>query len=246
MPSTSGFFRHKPLLQGLQQATWICAIGWSLAGATPALGQTQWRSVSGAAPVPDVVVTAIPGAASQKPKDEAQTPAEGGLQMFGVRLGTATREVMRQAIRRAGLTVHREDGAFQEDIYEAPNLMPGLLQLKFSYARQGQKLARVDYVFMTFSDNAHVEDVKLRIEGRFGAPLRVTGREESGPYQAVWRLPDEMEIVVGREWPKKTTYLRFLNLSVLTQAPAGLEREAVKARREKIQNSQALPIWVKQ
>lgn len=74
----------------------------------------------------------------------------------------------------------------------------------------------------------------------------MTGREESGPYQAVWRLPDEMEIVVGREWPKKTTYLRFLNLSVLTQAPAGLEREALKARREKIQNSQALPIWVKQ
>ncbi len=61
----------------------------------------------------------------------------------------------------------------------------------------------MDYVFLTFSDNAHVEDVKLRIEGRFGHPQSVTGREQSGPYQAILHLPDQMAIFVAREWPQK-------------------------------------------
>jgi hypothetical protein len=124
--------------------------------------------------------------------------------------------------------------------------MPGLLQMKFSYAPQGQKLARVDYLFMTFSDNAHVEDVKLRIKGRFGPPQRVTGREQSGPYQAVWRLPDQMEIFVAREWPQKTTQLRFTNLPVWAQMRPDSVREGGQqaVRREKNQNNQALPVWV--
>ena len=62
--------------------------------------------------------------------------------------------------------------------------------------------------------HAHVEDVKLRIEGRFGRPQSVSGREQSGPYHAIWRLPDQMEIFVAREWPQKTTQLRFTNLPV--------------------------------
>lgn len=165
--------------------------------------------------------------------------------MFGVRLGSATREAMRQAIRQEGLRVQREDNASNEDIYEASNLMPGLLQLKFNYAPQNQRLARVDYVFMTFSDNAHVEDVSLRIQARFGQPQRVTGHEQRGPYQAMWRLQDDMDIVVGREWPQRTTYLRFVNTQVSDQVPADAEREVLRLQREKIQNNQALPIWVK-
>jgi hypothetical protein len=164
--------------------------------------------------------------------------------MFGVRLSTATREDMRQAIRREGLAVQREDEAFSEDIYEASNLMPGLLQLKFSYARDGQKLARVEYVFTTFSDNAHVGELMTRIESRFGRPQRVTGREESGPYHAVWRLPDQMEVFVGREWPQKTTYLKFFNVSVLGSASADSERESLQPKMGKAQNIHALPLWV--
>jgi hypothetical protein len=196
-----------------------------------------------------VVVTPIPEAVAPEPQSQAQapthTPAEGGLQLFGVTLSTATRADMRQAIRHEDLKPQREDDAFQEDIYEALNWMPGLLQMKFSYAPQGQRLARVDYVFMTFSDNAHVEDVKLRIEGRFGRPQRVTGREQSGPYQAVWRLPDQMEIFVAREWPQKTTQLRFTNLPVWAQMQSDSVREGGQVvRREKNQNNQALPVWV--
>jgi hypothetical protein len=165
--------------------------------------------------------------------------------MFGVALSTATRAEMREAIRGEGLKPQREDDAFQEDIYEALNWMPGLLQMKFSYAAQGQRLARVDYVFMTFSDNAHVEDVKLRIEGRFGRPQSVTGREQSGPYQAVWRLPDQMEIFVAREWPQKTTQLRFTNLPVWGQMrPDSTRENGQPIRRERNQNNQALPMWV--
>lgn len=244
MHSASRFFRQPSLVQGLQQATLICAMGSAMVWVTPAGAQTGWGAVSPAPSGPVVVVTPIPAAVAPEPKAKSQVPAEGGLQMLGVSLSTATRVDMRQAIRNEGLKPQREDDAFQEDIYEALNWMPGLLQLKFSYAPQGQRLARVDYVFMTFSDTAHVEDVKLRIEGRFGRPQRVTGREQTGPYEAVWRLPDQMEIFVAREWPQKTTQLRFTNLPVWAKMQPDSVREGQAVQREKNQNNQALPVWV--
>lgn len=245
MQFPSRFFRKIPLFQGLQQATLMGVMGCFLVWASPALAQSQWRSVSGAAPGPDAAVTVFPALPSQNVHAPAQAPTEGGLFMFGVRLGTATRDIMRQAIRQEGLKVQLEDSMSHIDVYEAPNLMPGLLQLRLSYSPQGQQLKRVDYVFKTFSDNAHVEDVKLRIQGRFGQATGVTGHVERGPYQAVWRLPDGMEIVVGREWPQRTTYLRFVNTRISNHPEADLERETLRLQREKIQNSQALPTWVK-
>jgi hypothetical protein len=245
MQSASRFFRHTTLVQGLPQATLICALGCALAWVTPVEAQTGWRTVSSSPAAPAVVVTPIPEALAPAAPVQTEAKVDGGLQMFGVTLSTATRAEMRQAIRNEGLKPQREDDAFQEDIYEALNWMPGLLQMKFSYAPQGQRLARVEYLFMTFSDNAHVEDVKLRIEGRFGRPQRVTGREQSGPYQAVWRLPDQMEIFVAREWPQKTTQLRFTNLSVWGQVRTDSAREdGQTVRRERNQNNQALPMWV--
>lgn len=251
MQSASSFFRHIPLFQGLPQATLICALGCALAWVTPVGAQTGWRTVSSSPTAPAVVVTPIPEALAPAAPVQTTAPVQsdapvgGGLQMFGVTLSVATRAEMRQAIRNEGLKPQREDDAYQEDIYEALNWMPGLLQMKFIYAPQGQRLARVEYLFMTFSDNAHVEDVKLRIESRFGRPQRVTGREQSGPYQAVWRLPDQMEIFVAREWPQKTTQLRFTNLSVWGQMRNDSVRESGQVvRREKNQNNQALPVWV--
>lgn len=245
MQSASRFFRHTPLVQGLQQATLICALGFALAWVTPVEAQTGWRTVSSSPSAPAVLVTPIPESIAPAAPVQTEAPVDGGLQMFGVTLSTATRAEMRQAIRHEGLKPQREDDAFQDDIYEALNWMPGLLQMKFSYAPQGQRLARVEYLFMTFSDNAHVEDVKLRIEGRFGRPQRVSGREQSGPYQAVWRLPDQMEIFVAREWPQKTTQLRFTNLSVWGQMRTDSARDdGQTVRRERNQNNQALPMWV--
>jgi hypothetical protein len=245
MQSASRIFRHTPLVQGLPQAALICALGCVLAWVTPVEAQTGWRTVSSSTAAPAVVVTPIPEVVAPTTSVQTEAPVDGGLQMFGVTLSTATRAEMRQAIRNEGLKPQREDDAFQEDIYEALNWMPGLLQMKFSYAPQGQRLARVAYLFMTFSDNAHVEDVKLRIEGRFGRPHRVTGREQSGPYQAVWRLPDQMEIFVAREWPEKTTQLRFTNLSVWAQMrPDSAREDGQPIRRERNQNNQALPMWV--
>ncbi|PUE50820.1 hypothetical protein B9Z47_03565 [Limnohabitans sp. 2KL-1] len=238
-----------PIVHGLQHAVLGGVLGLAFTG--PVVAQTDWRPVQVARPItapsetsiqpPDVTAASEPAAPQPKP----QAVAEGWLQMFGVRLSTATRDEMRQAIRKQGLPVLREDDGISEDVYDAFNLMPGLQQLKFSYTREGQKLARVDYAFMTFSDNAHVEDVKIRIEGRFGRPLRVTGREESGPYHVIWRLPDQMEIFLGREWPQRTTYLKVFNVPVLGQAAADSEREALESRQARIQNNHALPIWVK-
>ena len=149
MQSASRFFRHTTLVQGLPQATLICALGCALAWVTPVEAQTGWRTVSSSPAAPAVVVTPIPEALAPAAPVQTEAKVDGGLQMFGVTLSTATRAEMRQAIRNEGLKPQREDDAFQEDIYEALNWMPGLLQMKFSYAPQGQRLARVEYLFMT-------------------------------------------------------------------------------------------------
>ena len=249
MRSATRSFLNTPVVFLLLRATSKAFLGCGLALSLQVSAQTGWRGTTTVPPSSGSTARVLTEPSAPAPLAPAPAPAasrlgEGSLQMFGVRLSTASREEMRQAIRREGLAVQREDEAFSEDIYEASNLMPGLLQLKFSYAREGQKLARVDYVFTTFSDNAHVGELMQRVENRFGRPQRVTGREESGPYHAVWRLPDQMEVFVGREWPEKTTYLKFFNVTVLGQAAADSERESLQPRQGKAQNMHALPFWV--
>jgi hypothetical protein len=54
-----------------------------------------------------------------------------------------------------------------------------------------------------------------------------------------------MEIFVAREWPQKTTQLRFTNLSVWGQVRTDSARDdGQTVRRERNQNNQALPMWV--
>lgn len=220
-------------------------LGCSLVLTVNVSAQTGWRQVS-AAPA-----SAAPAWSVSPPVSVPSTPpnvgqqGEGWLQMFGVRLSTATREDIRQAMRQEGIVAQREDLAYAEDVYEAPNLMPGLLQLKFSYDPQSQRLAKVEYVFTTFSDNAHVGELMQRIERRYGRPANVSGREESGPYHAVWRLQDQMEVFVGREWPSKNTYLKFFNVSVLGPTVADGDRDMAQQGLGKAQNPHALPIWVR-
>ena len=205
--------------------------GWRQATVGPASAASAWSAPASPTVAP--------------PPADIGLQGEGWLQMFGVRLSTATREEIRQAMRQEGLIAQREDTAFTEDIYDAPNLMPGLLQLKFSYARESQRLARVDYVFTTFMDNAHAGELMQRIQSRYGRPANISGREESGPYHAVWRLQDQMEVFVGREWPSKNTYLKFFNVAVLGSSAADEAREVTQQHRGQAQNPNALPIWVK-
>ena len=159
MCSATRSFLNRPVVFRLLRATPKVFWGCSLALTVQVSAQTGWRGTTAVPPssapaARSSIAASTPAPLSTAPAPEATRLGEGSLQMFGVRLSTATREDMRQAIRREGLAVQREDEAFSEDIYEASNLMPGLLQLKFSYARDGQKLARVEYVFTTFSDNA--------------------------------------------------------------------------------------------
>lgn len=220
-------------------------LGCSLVLTSSVSAQTGWRQVPAQAASPAPAWSSVNPVTVPSPSAEVGHQGEGWLQMFGVRLSTATRDEVRQALRQEGLVAQREDTAFAEDIYDAPNLMPGLLQLKFSYARDSQRLAKVDYIFTTFSDNAHVGELMQRIERRYGRPAKVTGREESGPYHAVWRLQDQMEVFVGREWPSKTTYLKFFNVAVMGPLAADLEQGATQQRLGGAQNPHALPIWVK-
>lgn len=95
MQSASRFFRHTPLVQGLPQATLICALGCALAWVTPVDAQTGWRTVSSSPAAPAVVVTPIPKALAPAAPVQTEAPVDGGLQMFGVTLSTATRAEMR-------------------------------------------------------------------------------------------------------------------------------------------------------
>jgi hypothetical protein len=235
MQATSCSFISKTPVSRLMQSTIRGLLGFGLCLGVQVSAQTvgRWESAG--------TVLAAPTAAPTRAVSAGQ--GEGWLQMYGVRLSTATREEMRRAIRKQGLVAEREDEAFEEDIYEASHLMPGLLQLKFTYTREGQKLARVDYVFAAFSDNAHAGELTHRVQKRFGRAAKVTGHEEGGPYHAMWRLPDQIELFVGRAWPQKNSYMKFFNVAVMGPASTA-ERDALQLRPENSQNSFALPEWV--
>jgi hypothetical protein len=235
MQAKKSSFWVKTTTMPLKHVTARAVFAWGLCLGLQVSAQTigRWESAGSMVSPPPAAPTRV-AAAGQ---------GEGWLQMYGVRMSTATREEMRRAIRQQGLVAEREDEAFEEDIYEASHLMPGLLQLKFTYTREGQKLARVDYVFAAFSDNAHAGELTHRVQKRFGRPAQVTGYEEGGPYHALWRLPDQIELFVGRAWPQKNSYMKFFNVAVMGSA-ATVEREAMQSRPESSQNNHALPEWV--
>ena len=163
--------------------------------------------------------------------EPAETP-QAWLQLYGVRLSTATRDEMRKAIQTQGLRAQREDNRYWVDVYDAKGLMPGVTQLHVGYLGNTQKLVFAEYVFASFMEPEGLVQVMDRVRKRYGDPHRVEGEEGMGSYLAVWRMPEGMEVHVSREWPETTAYMKFVHRASYAQMREEVDRE-VASRQEK-------------
>ena len=153
------------------------------------------------------------------------------IEMYGVRLSSATRDVMRQALHLHGIKPVREDSRYWVDVYDAKGLIRGASQFYVGYATATQKLAFAEYAFASFMDSSHTQQIVSMVTAKYGPPTETVGQLPMGAYTARWRMSEGMQIQVVREWPETSTYLKFINQPVDLEMKAELDEE-MRARQK--------------
>jgi len=147
------------------------------------------------------------------------------IEMYGVRLNSATREPMRRALHAHGVKAVREDGRVLGGCLRCQRLMPGASQFYVGYTAASQQLAFAEYAFHSFMDSSHTQKIVSRVTAKYGPPYETAGQLAMGAYTARWRMSDGMQIQVVREWPETSTYLKFINPAVDLEMKAELDKE---------------------
>lgn len=162
------------------------------------------------------------------------------IQMYGVRLNSAMREDMRQALRAHGLKAVREDSRYWVDVYDAKGLLSGASQFYVGYVAATQQLAFAEYAFANFMDSTHTQQIVKMVTGKYGPPTEIVGQLAMGSYTARWMMADGIQIQVVREWPETSTYLKFLNSKVEAEMKAELAKETMSRQKAKKSNEDEL------
>jgi hypothetical protein len=165
------------------------------------------------------------------------------IEMYGVRLSSATRDSMREALRMYGVKPTREDARYWVDVYDARGLIRGASQFYLGYAAATQKLAFAEYAFKSFMDSGHTQQIVNRVTAKYGPPSETVGQLAVGAYTARWRLAEGMQIQVVREWPETSTYLKFINPEVDLEMKAELEQEFNARQKSKLSAVEAAPTF---
>lgn len=93
-----------------------------------------------------------------------------GAVLFGLRLDTATRPAMREALGKAGMQASRQDDAYICDTYTPGALVPGARQAAFCYGPgRPAPLGFVELEY-TVQDKATAQSIVHMVSERFGAP----------------------------------------------------------------------------
>lgn len=164
--------------------------------------------------------------------EERPGPAAAHLELFGVPLKGATRDQLREALKRNGMRATREDDRYWLDFYDATDVLEGASEFYAGYVSATGRFAFAQYEFPAFMDTRMVERVVNMVSTKYGAPSSVKGRYGLGEVQAWWNLEGGMEIEVSRGWPDTTTYLTFIDTAA--DAEMRSEIDAEKAAQERI------------
>lgn len=151
--------------------------------------------------------------------------ARSWIEMYGVRLSTATRDTMRQALHTHGVKPVREDARYWVDVYDAKKLLRGASQFYLGYTAATHKLAFAEYAFVSFMNSSHTQRIMDMVTAKYGPPTETVGQLSMGAFTARWRMAEGMHIQVVREWPETSTYLKFINPVVDLEMKAELDRE---------------------
>jgi len=163
------------------------------------------------------------------------------IEMYGVRLSTATRESMRQALHSQGVKPLRKDARYWVDIYDAKELLAGASQFYLGYSAATQKLAFAEYAFPSFMDSRQTQQILKKVMAKYGAPHETLGGLEMGAYTARWHMPEGIQIQVVREWPETSTYVKFSNPAVDREMKAELAQEMSAQAKPKVSDGTSIP-----
>ncbi len=145
----------------------------------------------------------------------------GKTELFGVKLGCASRRELRRALGRSAAKVTSEDENHWFDEYETASLLDESRGLELWYTRDNAWLARARYDFPSSLDTEQVVRIADMVAHKYGAPASRRGVIAVGEVAYEWLLPDGVRLSVWRGWPDTTTYLDYKNPKRLAQ----MERE---------------------
>lgn len=95
--------------------------------------------------------------------------------LFGQKLNEAKRPAMREAIKKSGARIKREDDAHICDVYDSATAVPGSGEMAVCYGPdQSLGFLKIDYAA---PDNSRADAIYKMVEGRFGAPTAGEGED---------------------------------------------------------------------
>lgn len=134
------------------------------------------------------------------------------LELFGTLLQGTTRDQFRNALKQSGVRPTREDNQYWVDLYDAKGVLEGASVLQVGYVVATNKFAYAEYTFDGFMDTDLVGKIIDKVTSKYGRPTSQTGNYGLGPVSARWSLGQAMQVIVWRNWPDTTTYLKFVDI----------------------------------
>lgn len=146
----------------------------------------------------------------EKIEEVIVAPSDRKLQVVGVDVGNATQSSINRALSNANLGFIKTLGKWEE-IWSAGDTFkdPALIKLAYTEAKD---LAYFKYDFTTEDDPTLVARLLVSIESQYGKPTSSEGDENTGLYELIWDMGDNLNIVLRRDNQGSKTSLTYFNL----------------------------------
>jgi hypothetical protein len=158
------------------------------------------------------------------------------LSLFGMPLKGASRDALRQALVKAGLTPTRVDNSYFCDLYDPNGQLKGADKLTVCYTEDDNAFASAEYTFPAFMDTALVQRVINMVQTKYGRPTSLQGNVNLGDVTAKWAEPQGMQVVVTRGWPDTTTFLDLIDLANNRKMHAQMKADTSDRERKQAQS----------
>ncbi|WP_207261539.1 tetratricopeptide repeat protein [Desulfovibrio sp. Huiquan2017] len=137
----------------------------------------------------------------------ARTTKLANLNLFGVKLETATRKEMRAALDKKNVPHIRVEDGYWADVYNSSSILADTSKLIIFYTLE-ERFAFAVYVFPNRMDVNKVVEVKDMVEQKYGDKMDFNGTPDVGKITYLWEI-EEGKITVERGWPDTTVFLTF-------------------------------------
>lgn len=95
--------------------------------------------------------------------------------LFGQKLDETSRKAMREALKKAGAAVKRQDDKHICDVYDSSKVVPGSGEMAVCYGPDGRLgFLKIDYIAQ---DNKRADAIYKMVESRFGTPTAGEGED---------------------------------------------------------------------